>query len=52
MCDLLDLTALNYNACLIGESERVTVGLSGAAGEVLAANPTVARLSPQSAHYI
>ncbi len=39
--DIFGLTKLNYNACRLGESEPVTVGFSGAVGEILVSNPTV-----------
>ena len=34
--DIFGLTKLNYNACRLGESEPLTVGFSGAVGEILA----------------
>lgn len=41
--DILGLTKLNYNACLIGESQPITVKYSDKIGEVLLANPELPR---------
>jgi hypothetical protein len=50
--DIFGLTKLNYNACNLGDSEPVTVLFSNAVGEILVANPTVARRLPQFKFYI
>ena len=50
--DIFGLTKLNYNACHLGESQPVTVGLSDAVGEILISNPTVSYRRPQLKFYI
>ena len=50
--DILALTKLNYNECKIGDSEPVTIGFSGAVGEILVSNPTVLYRSPKFKFYI
>jgi hypothetical protein len=50
--DILALTKLNYNACRLGDSEPVTIGFSGAVGEILVSNPLVAHPRPQFKFYI
>ena len=50
--DIFSLTKLNYNACHLGESQPVTVGLSNAVGEILISNPTVSHRKPQLKFYI
>lgn len=50
--DILALTKLNFNACRLGDSEPVTIGFSGAVGEILVANPSVAHRRPQFKFYI
>jgi len=37
--DILGLTKLNYNACLMDESEPITVKISDRIGEILLSNP-------------
>ena len=37
--DIFSLSKLNYNACKLGESSPVTIGFSGAVGEILISNP-------------
>jgi argonaute-like protein implicated in RNA metabolism and viral defense len=37
--DILGLTKLNYNACLLGEGQPITVKYSDRVGEILLANP-------------
>ena len=37
--DIFALSKLNYNACRFGESSPVTIGFSGAVGEILISNP-------------
>ena len=39
--DILTLTKLNYNACLLGEGMPITVKFSAAIGEILLANPSL-----------
>lgn len=39
--DILGLTKLNYNACVLGESQPITVKYSDKIGEILLANPEV-----------
>ena len=41
--DILALTKLNYNACLLGEGLPITIKFSGAIGEILLANPSLPR---------
>lgn len=50
--DILALTKLNYNACRFGDSEPVTIGFSGAVGEILVSNPTVTKRNPRFKFYI
>ena len=50
--DIFGLTKLNYNACHLGESQPVTVGLSDAVGEILISNPTVSERKSQLKFYI
>lgn len=39
--DILGLTKLNYNACVLGESQPITVKYSDRIGEILIANPDI-----------
>lgn len=41
--DILALTKLNYNACLLGEGMPITIKFSSAIGEILLANPSLPR---------
>lgn len=41
--DILGLTKLNYNACVLGEGMPITVKFSDAIGEILLANPSLPR---------
>ena len=41
--DILALTKLNYNACLLGEGQPITITFSDAIGEILLANPSLPR---------
>ena len=50
--DIFGLTKLNYNACHLGESQPVTVGLSDAVGEILISNPIVSNRKSQLKFYI
>jgi hypothetical protein len=50
--DILGLTKLNYNSCMLGDSQPVTVGFSDAVGEILVANPTIRDPRPQFKFYI
>ncbi len=50
--DIFALTKLNYNACRLGNAEPVTIGFSDAVGEILVANPKVARKRHNFKFYI
>ncbi len=50
--DVLALTKLNYSEYKIGDSEPVTIGFSGAVGEILVSNPTIPYRSPEFKFYI
>jgi len=50
--DIFALTKLNYNACRLGNAEPFTIGFSDAVGEILVANPKVARKRPNFKFYI
>ena len=39
MADVLALTKLNYNACIYGDGQPVTLGFADAVGEILTAGP-------------
>ncbi|MEQ1828339.1 MAG: hypothetical protein ABL921_20430 [Pirellula sp.] len=41
--DILGLTKLNYNACVLGESQPITIKYSDRIGEILLANPDIPR---------
>ncbi len=49
--DILGLSKLNYNACKLSEASPVTVGFSGAVGEILVSTPTK-NPKPQFKFYI
>jgi hypothetical protein len=50
--DILGLTKLNYNTCLLGDAEPVTIAYSDAVGEILVSNPTIKTRRPQFRFYI
>jgi len=50
--DVLGLTKLNYNECKFGDARPVTIGFSGAVGEILVSNPTVKNPNPRFKFYI
>ena len=44
--DVLALTKLNYNACIYGDGQPVTLGFADAVGEILTAGPVAGAPSP------
>lgn len=50
--DILSLTKLNYNECKFGDANPVTIGFSGAVGEILVSNPDVKNPDPRFKFYI
>lgn len=49
--DVFGLSKLNYNACKFSEASPVTIGFSGAMGEILVSTPTK-NPKPQFKFYI
>ena len=50
--DILGLTKLNYNSCILGDAQPVTIRFSDAVGDVLVGNPAVNKRSHKFKFYI
>ena len=46
MSDVLALTKLNYNACIYGDGQPVTLSFADAVGEILTAGPVAGAPTP------